>query len=80
MIPATLNQWPPSHTLADPSARSMPSALAASAPRTTAGYRAVAALRNRPRMGWPCNVPSRLVSAEYTVIALVSAAETRSLR
>ena len=43
MIPMTLNHRWPSQTWTVPSARSTPSAAAASAPRTTAGYRAVAA-------------------------------------
>ena len=60
--------------------RSMPSAAAASGPRTTAGYRAVAASRKVPRASRPCSVRSRLTSAEYTVIALVFAAEIRSFR
>ena len=41
---------------------------------------AVAASRKVPRASRPCRVRSRLVSAEYTVIALVFAGEMWSFR
>ena len=76
----TLNQRLSSQTWIVPSARSTPSAAAASGPRTTAGYRAVAASSHVPWASRPCRVRSRLTSAEYTVIALVLAGEMRLLR
>ena len=63
-MPATANQCPPSQTCTRPPAWSMPSALAALAPSTAAGNRAVAWLRKAPRARCPCTVRNRLVVAE----------------
>ena len=59
---------------------SMPSACAATAPRTTAGYLAVAALMKVPVASWPPRVPSSPGWAAYTEMPPVSIAGTAALR
>ena len=78
MIPPTVNQCPPSHTR--PPGRVTPSALAASVPSTVTGYRLVATLRKRPATMCPWRVASRRIPAAYTVMPLLLAAGTWSLR
>ena len=58
----------------------MPSRLAASAPRTTAGYRAVAALRNVPWARVAPRVAGREASAAVSEMPLVSMAGMSELR
>src|SRR6266545_4607484 len=64
--PTTLNHCPPNHTRTDRSAVARPSRRAALAPRTTAGYRAVAALSQAPLTTLAPTVPSRSVRYTWT--------------
>src|SRR6266511_896373 len=78
--PTTLNHCPPNHTRTDRSAVARPSRRAALAPRTTAGYRAVAALSQAPLTTLAPTVPSRSVRAARTPMPPVSPDWIRSVR
>ena len=91
-MPTTVNHWPPRYTCGRPVADVMPSRSAALAPSTTAGYRAVASLRNAPsrsdaaqrRRAARARPPARLMppvsDAEHQVAAPHGHADTASWR
>jgi hypothetical protein len=79
-MPVTVNQCPPIHTWAGWATLVMPSRLAAWAPRTTAGYRAVAALRKAPCATVMPRVAGRAGSAAVSAMPLVSMAGMNGLR
>ena len=79
-MPTTVNQWPPIQTWVGLARLSMPSRLAASAPRTTAGKWAVAAFRKVPWAMVAPRVAGRAASVAVSEMPLVLMAGTNELR
>ena len=79
-MPTTVNQCPPIQTWVGLARLLMPSRLAASAPSTTAGKWAVAALRNVPWARVAPRVAGRAASVAVSEMPLVSMAGTNELR
>jgi len=79
-MPVTVKYCPDRYTCVSGRTRSMPSACAATAPSTTAGYLAVAALRNVPSATLPPSVPSSPGWTAYTEMPPVSMAGTAAVR
>jgi hypothetical protein len=79
-MPITVKYWPATYTWVPAGTRSMPRVCAATAPRTTAGYLAVAALRNVPRATVPPSVPSSPGWAAITEMPPVLTAGTAAVR
>ena len=79
-MPTTVNPWPPIHTWVGLARLLMPSRRAVSAPRTTAGKWAVAALRKVPWARVAPRVAGRLASVAVSEMPRVLLAGTNELR